>query len=139
MLNWIVWNRTIWIKMDLALNNLQRLICHKTQPTIQLHVLYIYIYNLLFLTIIISINIMGLFTYGWVLVPRIKVAHRPHVCIVCKMKCARTHACMLFSVYVYTFVAYAKQYRTCEEILPLKSGAITTGLLLKTTFNRKLK
>ena len=29
MLNWIVWNRTIFIKMDLALNNLQRLICHK--------------------------------------------------------------------------------------------------------------
>ena len=31
-LNWIVWNRTVYcIKMDLALNNLQRLICHKTQ------------------------------------------------------------------------------------------------------------
>ena len=28
MLNWIVWNRTIFIKMDLVLNNLQRLICH---------------------------------------------------------------------------------------------------------------
>ena len=26
---------TICIKMDLALNNLQRLICHKTQPTNQ--------------------------------------------------------------------------------------------------------
>ena len=25
-------NRTICIKMDLALNNLQRLICHKIQP-----------------------------------------------------------------------------------------------------------
>ena len=35
MLNWIVWNRTICIKMDLALNNLQGLICHKTQPTNQ--------------------------------------------------------------------------------------------------------
>ena len=34
-LNWIVWNRTIFIKMDLALNNLQRLICHKTQTTNQ--------------------------------------------------------------------------------------------------------
>ena len=37
-LNWIVWNRTIFIKIDLALNNLQRLICHKTlnnQPTSQ--------------------------------------------------------------------------------------------------------
>ena len=33
ILNWIVWNRTIFIKMDLALNNLQRLICHKTQQT----------------------------------------------------------------------------------------------------------
>ena len=32
MLYWIVWNRTVCIKMDLALNNLQRLICHKTQP-----------------------------------------------------------------------------------------------------------
>ena len=30
MLNWIVWNRTVLcIKMDLALNNLQWLICHK--------------------------------------------------------------------------------------------------------------
>ena len=35
ILNWIIWNRTICIKMDLALNNLQRLICHKTQPTKQ--------------------------------------------------------------------------------------------------------
>ena len=33
MLNWIVWNRTIFIKMDL--NNLQKLICHKTQTTNQ--------------------------------------------------------------------------------------------------------
>ena len=34
MINWIVWNRTIYIKMDLALNDLQRLICHKPkQPT----------------------------------------------------------------------------------------------------------
>ena len=33
MLNWIVWNRTICIKMDLALNSLQGLICHKTQQT----------------------------------------------------------------------------------------------------------
>ena len=33
MLNWIVLNREqiIYIKMDLALNNLRRLICHKTQ------------------------------------------------------------------------------------------------------------
>ena len=38
-LNWIAWNRnvfeiqlTICIKIDLVLNNLQRLICHKTQP-----------------------------------------------------------------------------------------------------------
>ena len=38
MLNWIVWNRTIFIKMDLALNNLQKLICQKNptnQPTNQ--------------------------------------------------------------------------------------------------------
>ena len=33
MSDWIVWNRTICIKMDLVLNNLQRLICHKIQPT----------------------------------------------------------------------------------------------------------
>ena len=34
MLNWIVLNRTDYLhKMDLALNNLQRLICHKTQQT----------------------------------------------------------------------------------------------------------
>ena len=34
MLNWIVWNRTVYLyKIDLALNNIQRLICHKTQPT----------------------------------------------------------------------------------------------------------
>ena len=36
ILNWIVWNRIICIKMDLAVNNLQRLICHKTkQPNQQ--------------------------------------------------------------------------------------------------------
>ena len=32
--NWIVGSRTDYLqKMDMALNNLQRLICHKTQPT----------------------------------------------------------------------------------------------------------
>ena len=32
MLNWIVWNRTVYFnKMNLALNHLQRLIWHKTQ------------------------------------------------------------------------------------------------------------
>ena len=36
MLNWIVLNRTDYLhKMDLALNNLQRFICHKTQQTNQ--------------------------------------------------------------------------------------------------------
>ena len=35
MLNWIALNRTDYIKMDLALNNLQRLICYKTQQTKQ--------------------------------------------------------------------------------------------------------
>ena len=35
MLNWIGWNRTICMKVNLALNNKQRLICHKTQPTNQ--------------------------------------------------------------------------------------------------------
>ena len=31
--NWIVWNRTVFMnKMDLALNNLRWLICHKTKP-----------------------------------------------------------------------------------------------------------
>ena len=34
MPNWIVWNRIDYLqKMDLVLNNLQRLICHKAQPT----------------------------------------------------------------------------------------------------------
>ena len=33
MLNWIAWNRTVYLKMDLALNNLQRLICHKHKQT----------------------------------------------------------------------------------------------------------
>ena len=36
MLNWIVLNRADYLhKMDLALNNLQMLICHKTQQTNQ--------------------------------------------------------------------------------------------------------
>ena len=36
MLNWIVWNRTVYLyKMYLALINLQSLICHKTQTTNQ--------------------------------------------------------------------------------------------------------
>ena len=35
MLNWIVWNRTVEMyKMDLSLNNLQWLICHKTKPNL---------------------------------------------------------------------------------------------------------
>ena len=39
MINWIDWNRTdFFIKMDLALNNLQRSICHTTQPTNQLNI-----------------------------------------------------------------------------------------------------
>ena len=34
MLNWILWNRTDYLhKMDLALNNLRGLICHKTKQT----------------------------------------------------------------------------------------------------------
>ena len=33
MLNWIYIEQIIYIKMDLALNNLQRLICHKTHQT----------------------------------------------------------------------------------------------------------
>ena len=45
ILNWIVWNRTIFIKMDLALNNLQRLICHKTQTTNQPTKEYMIPYN----------------------------------------------------------------------------------------------
>ncbi len=32
-LNFLKIKLSIYIKMDLALNNLQRLICHKTQPT----------------------------------------------------------------------------------------------------------
>ena len=36
MLNWILWNRTDYLyKLDLALNNLQRMICHTTQPNNQ--------------------------------------------------------------------------------------------------------
>ena len=36
MLNWIVLDRTDYLhKIDLALNNLQKLISHKTQPTNQ--------------------------------------------------------------------------------------------------------
>ena len=32
MINWIVWNRTVYLnKMDLTLNNQQRLMCHKNQ------------------------------------------------------------------------------------------------------------
>ena len=36
MLNLIVWNRTVYsYEMDLVSNNLQRLICHKTQTNKQ--------------------------------------------------------------------------------------------------------
>ena len=36
MLNWIMWNRIDYLyEMDLVLNNVQRLICHKIQPTNQ--------------------------------------------------------------------------------------------------------
>ena len=43
----------IYIKMDLALNNLQRLICHKTKQT----KLYIYIYIYIYMYIYIYIYI----------------------------------------------------------------------------------
>ena len=42
ILNWIVWNRNIFIKMDLALNDQQSLICHKTQTTNQLRIFRLY-------------------------------------------------------------------------------------------------
>ena len=33
ILNWLVWNKTVYMyKMDLALNNLLCLMCHKTKP-----------------------------------------------------------------------------------------------------------
>ena len=36
ILDWSIWNTTDYLyKMDLALNNLQTLICHKTQSTNQ--------------------------------------------------------------------------------------------------------
>ena len=41
MLNWIAWNRTIFIKIDLALNNIKRLIWHKTQPTLLETILHV--------------------------------------------------------------------------------------------------
>ena len=34
MLNWVVWNRTVYLGMDLELNNRQRFKCHKTQTNI---------------------------------------------------------------------------------------------------------
>ena len=44
-LNFLKIEQTICIKMDLALNNIKRLICHKTEPTNkQLQNPYIYIY-----------------------------------------------------------------------------------------------
>ena len=54
MLNWIVLNRTDYFhKMDLALNNLQKLICHKTQQTKPYvsQSIYLSIYLSLFLSI----------------------------------------------------------------------------------------
>ena len=39
----------IYIKMDLALNNLQRLICHKIQPTNQPLILLVIVYKMLVL------------------------------------------------------------------------------------------
>ena len=36
MLNWIVWNRTVYLNKNVfGINNLQRLICHKTQSNKQ--------------------------------------------------------------------------------------------------------
>ena len=46
MLKWIAYNRTDYLhKMDLALNNLQRLICHKTQTSSILIARYINSYT----------------------------------------------------------------------------------------------
>ena len=56
MLNWTVWNRTGYLyKMDLALNNLQRSICHKTQLTILRTYIYIYIYIYIYMCVCVCV------------------------------------------------------------------------------------
>ena len=69
ILNWIIWNRTVFcIKMDLVLNNLQRLICHKTQPSKQtrgtVHVFIPFIIFLLLLLLLFCKFFTPALAYG---------------------------------------------------------------------------
>ena len=61
MLNWIVWNRTdyFFYKVDLALNNLQRLICRKTPTTNKSFKLWRGNFYLLIKTMILSDSLMN--------------------------------------------------------------------------------
>ena len=81
LLNWIVWNRNTdyWHKIDLALNKLQRMICHKTQPThFCANFLFLHIMLLIFLSlsphniIIIIITSFRIFyaNVSWQFLPR---------------------------------------------------------------------
>ena len=72
MLNWIVLNRTDYLhKIDLALNNLRRLIHHKTQQTKQnqtLRLSHVFLYIYIWFHIPIEIIFRNFFSrYGWTL------------------------------------------------------------------------
>ena len=66
MLNWIVLNRTDYLhKMDLALNNLQMLICHKTKPNLNKN---LFIYSFYFIIFIFWIFIYFIDSYFYLII-----------------------------------------------------------------------
>ena len=73
MLNWIVLNRPIYSKMDLALNNLQGLICHKTQTTNQP---YIGPYQVLQFWVRVDLGVMAMKRYS--ASPKVPALLKPH-------------------------------------------------------------
>ena len=81
MLNWNFWNRTDFcIKMDLALNNLQKLICRKNpinQPT----------NHLLCLSLFQNQLSMKLFNYFILQPTRLKIKNIPNESLLIRKKC----------------------------------------------------
>ena len=68
MLNWIVWNRTVYIyKNRFGINNLQWLMCHKTKPNQTNQILIICLHTVKWIYIwFVSKWFVGNFIFKWV-------------------------------------------------------------------------
>ena len=97
MINWIVWNRTIYIKMDLALNNLQKLICHKTPNNKPTYFMCVYICVHVHMEAHIYVRYLCVFMCVWV--------GYMSLCWCTYELCGSVYACVCeYGVYVLIYV-----------------------------------